>query len=381
MVVTRRMVRQHFGQAYHPVYRALARMLAMTVWPTAVLVNIWQIRRFRGPKAVPMKRIPDAVWVALRHNVLPGEYYAYALWLPDRRVNIDNYLYSNEASRLFGLLNRPSQPDPIGDKLAFHEMCKAHALPTPSVLAEFDPTGKPFPSVLAEFDPTGKPLRFEPGRPPEMDLFVKPRFGLAGDGTERLRWQGATFESNRGHHIKSQELSGYLAARAQKEKRTLLVQPVLSNHSDLRLETNAGLATARLVTGLSLDGELLPIFGFIYFARSNRITAQHGRVALIDVASGRLNSSPLQATSNQLDESSCILPDWNAALQYAQAAHRICSNFVFVGWDLAFTDRGPMLLEGNANWNADEYQSLSGQPLGHTKFANILATRMSGVHF
>jgi hypothetical protein len=32
-----------------------------------------------------------------------------------------------------------------------------------------------------------------------------------------------------------------------------------------------------------------------------------------------------------------------------------------------------MLLEGNVNWCADEYQRLEGKPLGHTKFADILA--------
>ena len=57
-------------------------------------------------------------------------------------MNIDNYLYSNEAPRLFKVLNRPSQLDPIDDKLAFYEMCKAHAIPTPAVLAAFAPTGK-----------------------------------------------------------------------------------------------------------------------------------------------------------------------------------------------------------------------------------------------
>ena len=31
-------------------------------------------------------------------------------------------LYTNEAVRLFKVLNRPSQPDPIGDKLAFHDI-------------------------------------------------------------------------------------------------------------------------------------------------------------------------------------------------------------------------------------------------------------------
>jgi hypothetical protein len=35
-----------------------------------------------------------------------------------------------------------------------------------------------------------------------------------------------------------------------------------------------------------------------------------------------------------------------------------------------------MLLEGNANWKADEWQPLTGESLGHTKFGDILETRL-----
>ena len=63
-------------------------------------------------------------------------------------------------------------------------------------------------------------------------------------------------------------------------------------------------------------------------------------------------------------------------LKHAKVAHRACSNIAFVGWDIAFTNHGPMLLEGNANWSADEYQSLTGEPLGHTQFATVLAARL-----
>jgi hypothetical protein len=364
MVRARRIVRKHFGRDHHPVYRALAKALAMTAWPPALLIHIWQIRLYWGPREVPMEKIPGALWAAIRHNVLPGEYYAYELWKPNRRVNIDSYLYSHEAPRLFKVLNRPSLPDPIDDKLAFHEMCTAHKLPTPAVLASFAETGK-----LQDFDE---------GRPPAQDLFVKPRCGFAGDGSERFRWYGDAFESNRGARIKPEDLSKYLLTRARSENRTLLVQPLLFNHPQLGVEPNAALATARLVTGLSKDGQVFPIFAFIYFARSQRITAQHGYVALVNVANGRLMSSPSQDFFNEnrardrLDVSH-ILPDWDKALQNAKAAHRTCSNFVFIGWDIAFTGQGPVLLEGNANWNADEYQSLTGEPLGRTKFTEVLA--------
>ena len=44
---------------------------------------------------------------------------------------------------------------------------------------------------------------------------------------------------------------------------------------------------------------------------------------------------------------------------------------------VAFTPDGPMILEGNTNWSAGTYQSLRGEPLGLTKFADILATQLT----
>jgi glutathione synthase/RimK-type ligase-like ATP-grasp enzyme len=328
------------------------------------------MRRFLGPLEMPTRRMPGAIWAALRHNILPAEYYAYALWKPERRANIDSYLYSHEAARIFKCLNRPSQTDPIIDKLAFFEMCRAQAIPTPTVLAAFAPTG-----ISREF---------ESGAPPECDLFIKPRFGLAGHGAERFRWRGGAFQSECGRRLSGQDLVDHLLDRARSEKRILLVQPNLTNHPDLGVEPNGALATARLVTGLASNGDVVAIFGFIYFARSDKITAQHGHVSLIDIASGRLASPTVQSGSRtnnsnpQADNRTSLLtlPDWETALRYAKIAHRLCANIAFVGWDIAFNRDGPVLLEGNANWSADEYQALTGNPLGHTKFATVLAARL-----
>src|SRR5262245_40295272 len=266
MVLARRLVRHQYGRDHGPVRGTLARRFAAVVWPPAVLVDLWDIRRHRGAEAVPIGRAPGAIWAALRHNVIPGEYYAYELWKPDRKANIDNYLYAKEGPRLFKLLNRPSQPNPIDDKLAFHELCKAHALPSPD--------------ILAAFTPTSRLLEFESGRPPKRDLFVKPRFGLGSDGAERFRRHGSVFESNRGCRLSPDDLDGYLATRARSENRTLLVQPALSNHPALRVAPNSSLAAVRLITGLTTDGSVFPICAFIYFAQSNRkVAAQFVRVA------------------------------------------------------------------------------------------------------
>src|SRR5262245_41700229 len=83
MIAARRLVRRNFCRDHHPVYRALAQVIAALVWLPAVLIQLWHIRHFKGPEGgISLKRVPGALWAAIRHNVPPGEYYAYALWHP-----------------------------------------------------------------------------------------------------------------------------------------------------------------------------------------------------------------------------------------------------------------------------------------------------------
>jgi hypothetical protein len=138
-----------------------------------------------------------------------------------------------------------------------------------------------------------------------------------------------------------------------------------------------------LVTGISLSGDVVPLFAFIYFGEPNQIVAQ-GRVAVIDMLTGRLMSAPQDFPRKKRSDrymdigpgGACTLPDWETLLKHVKVAHQACADFVFIGWDAAFTEHGPVLLEGNANWCADVYQSLCGEPLGHTQFTSLLAERL-----
>jgi len=352
MAEARRIVRQQFGRDHHPVCRVLAKVFTAIAWPPAVLIHIWKIRRDRGSEEVQLTRMPAAFWTALRHNVLPGEYYAYALWLPERKKNIDKYLYSNECPRLFKALNESMEPDPVSDKLAFYNLCKAYKIPSPTVFRVFIPGYK---------TTSGSRLL------PKQDLFVKPGSSLAGEGTERFRWNEEGYTNCCGSTMSPKELHDYLSQRAVSERRNLLVQPLLTNHP--KLGQLGPLATVRLVTGLSTRGQVTAIFGFLSLGKLGNITSQHGEIVLIDVTNGKLLAESVQVA---LD----TLPDWGSALRYAQIAHRLCRHCAFVGWDVALTKSGPMLLEGNKNWSADEYQNISGKPLGQLSFASILEDRL-----
>jgi hypothetical protein len=364
MMAARRMVRRNFGSDHHNMLRILAKVLVTIVWPGAVLVNLAEAHRML-PREVSLRRATGALRAAIRHNVLPTEYFAYGLWRRECRQNIDNYLYANEAARLFKVINRPRVPDPIGDKLAFHAMCTAHGLPTPAVLAAFSPTG-----LLQNFPSGG---------PPQRHLFVK---SASRGFHERLLWCGADFHSNRGYRIQANGLASYLADRARLANVTLVVQPTLLNHPNLQLESCEALATVRLVTGRTIHGQVIPIFSYISFGLPHEITAHSNHVTLIDIATGRLlppprNNNPAWSMCEYRHlGDSCELAGWDAALGFATVAHTSCSNVVYIGWDLAFTEKGPVLLEGNANWDSATFQMLQDQPLGLTKFVDVLAQRV-----
>jgi hypothetical protein len=370
MVEARRLVRRHFGRDHHPMRRKLAQVFVAMAWPPAVLLNLWLMRHWRGPRGELVKRAPGALWAAIRHNILPSEYYNYGLWQPDRRKNIDNYLYHNEAARLFKVLNGWTQTDPLVDKLAFYELCKTQGIATPE--------------VLAAFSPTGKLVDFQSGLPPQQDLFAKERAGLGGAGAERFQWERGYFQSNRGSRLRPDELGDYLANRARLENVSLLVQPALSNHPDVCSESNEPLAPVRLVTGRSIRDEIIPIYSYIVFGEANDITAHSHCVTLIDVADGRFMPPQQEGFAPSIYEyrqfgpnDACKLSDWEIALRHVKAAHKACFNFVFIGWDVAFTPDGPTILEGNTNWSPAMYQTLRGEPLGFTEFAAVLATHLA----
>jgi hypothetical protein len=66
------------------------------------------------------------------------------------------------------------------------------------------------------------------------------------------------------------------------------------------------------------------------------------------------------------------LPDWPQVLDLAQKAHQIFSECVFIGWDIALTPDGPLLVEGNVGWDVEMVQKPQNTPLSQTEFVEIV---------
>ena len=95
-----------------------------------------------------------------------------------------------------------------------------------------------------------------------------------------------------------------------------------------------------------------------------------------DIRHPRLNGVELveQHPDTGKNFSAVTIPFWAAALDLVVRAHGSVpafSRFVFLGWDVAITASGPLLIEANSGWGAVNLQNGDGPPLGRTALPAI----------
>ena len=70
------------------------------------------------------------------------------------------------------------------------------------------------------------------------------------------------------------------------------------------------------------------------------------------------------------------LPDWDAALELTRHAHLAFDEFDIVGWDVAFTQKGPVIVEGNTASCVNLLQRPLDLGLAATRFGELLALNL-----
>jgi hypothetical protein len=66
------------------------------------------------------------------------------------------------------------------------------------------------------------------------------------------------------------------------------------------------------------------------------------------------------------------LPHWQEARKLAERAARLFLPLRTIGWDVALTEEGPLLLEGNAEWDPFNHLVVHATPERQIELANFL---------
>ncbi len=368
-----------------PVKAAFFPVLKETVVSAAIVYLLVRagpaLQKAKGISV--FRQYKDMLLLWFRDGIDPPTYYSFELYRPQRLAQIPQLLTRFETKNgLFATLNRflpnPNKSDEMNDKSQFSTLCKASGVAHPALLA-----------TVAK----GEVSLPEPNTKLVQDLFCKPRRGMGAMGTIGFQFLGNGQYAHPDKKIT--EIEGVWAVlKPLSEYRALIVQPWLRNHEEIADLAKDSLLVFRLVTCLGIDGE--PQVTMAMLRLLSKLEPQwqflpdEEYAAPIDIATGRLGlwtgdnfaTSHVRMTHHPVTGAAIegrIIRNWPALMKIACDVHRVCKHRIVVGWDIALTSNGPVVLEGNSNFDVMFLQRVLGLGIGDTPLGPLLKHHLNHI--
>lgn len=317
------------------------------------------------------RQFVEELGVYFSAGVLPPWYYIFELY--DGRAEAGGFLNRFETKRAYYpvLRRRLGAISELNDKFLFAEHCRRYQLRTVPVIA----------TAIG-----GSMAMFEGEHLPAADLFVKPIRGRGGQGAER--WDHLGNGRYSGPHARSldePQLLGRLSGISRSTPQ--LVQPRVKNCAALSDLNNGALSTLRILTCLDEAGQPEVIAGVMRMAvgGNDRVDNIHagGIAAPVELETGRLGwasnlgiDCSLGWIDRHPDSGARIagrkVPGWHEACHLAIRAHRAFGDHAVIGWDIAPTERGPIIVEGNAGPDVDLMQRPARSGMAEGRLGELL---------
>lgn len=339
---------------------------------------LWRFGRAIAASGRPLAaQAIDMLRLGWRDGVDPILYPTLELYRPERRAWADLALSRFEIGN--GMLRRlhKLRPTPhgarvnLGDKLAFHFVCRKYGLPSPAILIHAGDGDLNWLDATMESDL-------------DRDLFIKPRQSRGARGALWLQ-RVAPFQwrTKHGEIWSRDELFDYLRRRSHRKDQ--LLQPMLRNDPSIADLAEQSLITVRIITAMDAGGTPVITHAMLRVISKLEPTwhSRREHAARIDLESGRLgrmcNDKDLwpgcwsdHHPVTGAPVAGRLLAGWPEIRALAVRAHLVFADRMLVGWDIALTPSGPVILEGNSYPDVHFLQRVHEQPIGLSALAPLL---------
>ncbi len=348
-------------------------------WPFISAVNAWRgsrdlgdsVRRAGGPTRT--SQFLQAWWLSLSQNLGVPSYYNFRLWDSARRARAEDWLQDRDNGASFALLQPVKAFRSFEDKLKFHAHCRQLGLPTVPILAQISRRAEP-----QWVDAQGLP---------EADLFIKPADDGCGVGTARWsfdpatkKWSRKAVQLDEDSLLKEPQLFDFEHVKGDGSR--LLIQPRIENHPALAKFSQGALCTMRIIT-YRIGNAQSRLFAAI-------LRMPTGDAEIDNYSAGGL-SSPLDSNGRlgpawkkfgiepvhrHPDSGAAItgamIPQWQDLVGLALRAHDAIVDNSFIGWDVALSPEGPLLVEANQSWSVEHWEIAHDGPIVDSEFLDII---------
>jgi hypothetical protein len=323
----------------------------------------------RGNRSI-WRQFLDLFLLFYRHGLDAQAYYMFELYRPEYWPKAGGYLTRYETKNgimklLTWQLTDYEHRTVLADKLKFAAFCTAIGVPTPPLL------GIARDGVLTLEDGAAGKL--------DQDLFIKPVKSKGSRGIDVFSSIGpGRYRDRAGAEIDRAALMERVAERSKTQ--ALMVQRRLSNHPDIADLAEQSLLAIRVITCKSdLDQDAIVTYAFIRIITrlepSWPVSYELG--IAIDLATGKLGPATGDKEKWLLEwwdvhpvtgaqVTGRMMPHWEEIKAIALKAHNAAQGRLLVGWDIAVTPDGPLLLEGNSYPDVDFPQRVCRVGIGHS---------------
>lgn len=317
-----------------------------------------------------VKQLVEMTYLGYRYHFIPYHYIKYKCYLRSTGPDYIRYVPTIFLRRFRDHVNAQGRMDKVEDKSVFAGILAEAGFATPPILGELDLGSRAvlLDGQVMEIDDWLKRIR-------DGDysaFFVKPAKGYQGRATLKLqRTQSGDLAFADGSLVSPASLMEKLSDPNRFHR--FIAQPYLAQHGALSRLNPTSVNTVRIDT-LNMGETVVANGALLRIGLGGSYTDNWhggGLIVAVDHESGRLRGPGRRKylhggqvywrhPTSDMHLEGCEIPYWSDIRELVLRAARLFPDLPSLAWDVAVEERGPVIVEANADWDVEMHQQGCG---------------------